>query len=98
MNASSISLRDLEYLVAVAKHMHFGKAAEACHVSQPALSTQIQKVEEFLGVKIFERNNRRVQLTPLGNDIVQQGRRVLEEAKKIVDLALSRKEPLNGSF
>ncbi len=60
MNVSRLSLKDLEYLVAVAVQGHFGKAAEACHVSQPALSAQIKKVEEYFQLRIFERNNRRV--------------------------------------
>src|SRR5215467_14640365 len=66
MNISALTLRDLEYLVAVANRKHFGKAAEACHVSQPALSAQIQKIESFLGITLFERTKRNVVVTPAG--------------------------------
>ncbi len=61
-----MNLRDLQYLVAVAEHRHFGRAADACFVSQPTLSTQIKKLEERLGVTLIERGNRRVMLTPMG--------------------------------
>ncbi|PYS48826.1 MAG: LysR family transcriptional regulator, partial [Acidobacteria bacterium] len=66
MKISSLTLRDLEYLVAVANHRHFGRAAESCHVSQPALSAQIRKVEDFLGLQLFERSNRNVVITSAG--------------------------------
>ena len=98
MNVSALSLRDLEYLVAVADHQHFGQAAEACHVSQPALSSQISKVETLLGVKLFERSNRRVLITPDGKRIADQARLVLEEAAKIALLAAPAGEPLCGSL
>jgi LysR family hydrogen peroxide-inducible transcriptional activator len=98
MNVSALSLRDLEYLVAVADHQHFGQAAEACHVSQPALSSQISKVENLLGVKLFERSNRRVLITPDGKRIADQARLVLEEAAKIALLAGPAGEPLCGSL
>lgn len=98
MNVSTLSLRDLEYLVAVAEHEHFGRAAEACHVSQPALSTQIKKTEDFLNVVLFERTNRRVVITPLGRDIVAQARVVLEEAAKIAVLAQASTAPLSGTL
>jgi len=95
-NVSALSLRDLEYVVAVADHQHFGKAAETCHVSQPALSSQIAKVENLLGVKLFERSNRRVTITPDGLRVAEQARVVLEEAAKIAVLAAPRTEPLSG--
>jgi LysR family hydrogen peroxide-inducible transcriptional activator len=98
MKVSALSLRDLEYLVAVADHQHFGQAAEACHVSQPALSSQIGKVENLLGVKLFERSNRRVLITPDGKRIADQARLVLEEAAKIALLAAPAREPLCGSL
>ena len=91
MNIPALSLRDLEYLVAVADHQHFGKAADACHVSQPALSSQIAKLESLLGVTLFERSNRRVVITPDGERVAQQARVVLEEAAKIA--ALRRRRP-----
>ena len=65
-----MNLRDLKYLVAVADLRHFGRAAEACFVSQPTLSTQIRKLEDFLGVTLIERNNRQVLLTATGEKIV----------------------------
>ena len=94
MTLPALSLRDLEYLVAVADHQHFGKAAEACHVSQPALSSQIAKVENLLGVKLFERSNRRVVITPDGERVAHQARVVLEEASKIAVVAAPAAEPL----
>lgn len=87
MNISWMTLRDLEYLVGVARHMHFRKAAEACHVSQPALSAQIRKVEGLLGFPLFERTNRRVAVTEKGRQVVELARVVLEEAQKIGDFA-----------
>lgn len=98
MNVSALSLRDLEYLVAVADHQHFGKAAEACHVSQPAMSSQIAKVENVLGIKLFERSNRRVVITPDGTRVTKQARVVLEEAAKIAAFAAPAAEPLSGSL
>lgn len=87
MNVSSLTIRDLEYLVNVARYLHFGKAAAACHVSQPALSSQIKKFEAQLGFPVFERTNRRVALTERGRAVVDQARLVLEEAQKIASLA-----------
>ena len=97
MNISYLTLRDLEYVVAVADCRHFGKAAESCHVSQPALSAQIKKVEDFLGLQLFERSNRNVVITPLGKLVARQARIVLEEAQKIAALAKSN-SPLSGTL
>jgi LysR family transcriptional regulator, hydrogen peroxide-inducible genes activator len=94
----ALSLRDLRYLVAVADHGHFGRAAGTCAVSQPALSAQIKKVEDVLGVTVFERTNRRVLVTPIGRAVVEQARVVLEEAGKLSDLARAAREPLAGPF
>jgi LysR family transcriptional regulator, hydrogen peroxide-inducible genes activator len=77
----------LEYLIAVAQHLHFGKAARASHVTQPALSAQIKKIEEFLGFQIFERTNRKVSLTEQGKLVVDQARIVVEETEKLISLA-----------
>ncbi len=98
MNISSLTLRDLEYLVAVADRRHFGKAAESCHVSQPALSAQIRKIEDFLGVQLFERSNRNVVITPMGEQVARQARIVLEEAVKIAGMVQERSDPLSGTF
>jgi len=93
MNISWLTLRDLEYLVEVARHLHFGKAAEACHVSQPALSAQIRKVEKFLGFSVFERTSRKVSLTPKGLHTVEQARVVLEEAQKLLTVTGDHHSP-----
>ncbi len=98
MNIAGLTLRDLQYVVAVAEHGHFGRAAKACHVSQPALSSQIKKIEEYLGVTLFERDVRRVAVTEVGQAVVQQARVVLEEAEKILSTAKSTHEPLAGPF
>ena len=98
MNIAGLTLRDLQYVVAVAQHGHFGRAAQACHVSQPALSGQIKKLEEHLGVTLFERSARRVALTEVGRAVVQQARVVLEEAEKIVAAAQAPRAPLAGPF
>src|SRR4029079_260214 len=98
MNISWLTLRDLQYVVSVAEHTHFGKAAAACHVSQPALSAQIRKIEDVLGVQLFERTNRRVTITPAGQAVAAQARIVLEEAAKIGELTNSAKEPLTGGL
>ncbi len=93
-----MNLRDLKYLVAVAEHCHFGRAAEACFVSQPTLSTQIKKLEEELGVTLIERTNRQVMLTPVGERIVGQAQRVLREVSQLVHIAEEHKDPYGGDF
>jgi LysR family transcriptional regulator, hydrogen peroxide-inducible genes activator len=98
MNISALTLRDLEYLIAVADRRHFGKAAESCHVSQPSLSAQIRKIEDFLGVQLFERSNRNVVVTPIGEQVARQARIVLEEAGKIATLAQETTAPLSGGL
>ncbi len=93
-----MNLRDLDYLVAVADLRNFSLAAEQCHVSQPTLSNQIKKLEEYLGVTIFERNNKRVLLTETGEQIINAARRVLWNAQDIRDVAAHAKDPLTGRF
>lgn len=93
-----MNLRDLRYLVAVAEHRHFGRAAEACFVSQPTLSTQIRKLEEELGVVLIERTNRQVMLTPVGERVVAQAQRVLREVNQLVHIAEEHKDPYGGDF
>lgn len=93
-----MNLRDLRYLVAVAEHRHFGRAAEACFVSQPTLSTQLKKLEETLGVVLFERSNRRVMLTPEGEQIVQQTQRILVEVNSLTALSEQLRDPLGGDL
>src|ERR1700710_806683 len=87
MNVTALSLRDLEYVVAVAEERHFGRAAERCNVSQPALSAQVRKLEEALGVVLFERTSRRVLSTIAGDRVVRQARAVLAEAHKLLVIA-----------
>ncbi len=93
-----MNLRDLEYVVAIAEEGHFGRAAAQCHVSQPALSGQIRKLEEFLGVDLFERSNRRVLITPVGADIVRLARQTIALADEIVDLAQAACDPFQGEI
>jgi LysR family transcriptional regulator, hydrogen peroxide-inducible genes activator len=92
-----VNLCDLEYLVAVAEHRHFGHAAEACHVSQPTLSMQIKKLERDLGVELFERTPRQVLLTAAGEAIVEHARAALREADTIRHLARLTNDPESGS-
>ena len=93
-----MNLRDLQYLVAVADHQHFGKAAESCYVSQPTLSQQIKKLEEYLCTALFERDHRSVRLTPIGQEIVGRARKVLQEADGLVQLAKSAGDPAVGEL
>lgn len=91
-----MTLTELKYIVAVARERHFGRAAEACHVSQPTLSVAIKKLEEELEVKLFERSANEVSITPLGDDIVRQAQTVLEHAAGIKEIARRGKDPLAG--
>lgn len=91
-----MNLRDMSYLVAVAEAGHFGRAAERCFVSQPTLSGQIKKLEEELGVVIFERTRRSVQITPVGEQILAHARLILEQADSIRQLAQHHLDPLAG--
>ncbi len=91
-----MTLTELKYIVAVAREKHFGKAAEACFVSQPTLSVAIKKLEEELEIKLFERNATEVAVTPLGEEIVRQAQVVLEQAASIKEIAKRGKDPLAG--
>lgn len=91
-----MTLTELRYIVAVARERHFGRAAETCFVSQPTLSAGIRKLEEELGVTIFERGGNEVNLTDVGVLIVEQAGRVLEDASTIKLLAQQNKDPLQG--
>lgn len=93
-----MNIKDLQYFLAVAELEHFGQAAEQCFVSQPTLSGQIKKLEEELGVTLFERTNRRVMLTETGSQIAAYARRVLSEIESIQEIAESSREPLAGKF
>lgn len=98
MNFSGLSLRDLEYIVCVADLANFGRAADQCGVSQPALSVQVRKVERWLEVDIFERSTRRVYVTSQGAKIVTQARKVLKEASVLADLGRSKEKPFSGEL
>lgn len=91
-----MNLQDLRYLVAVAEHKHFGRAAEACKVSQPTLSSQIRKLEDDLGVTLLERTNKRVELTPVGTQILAHARQALAQAREMEAVAQSARDPLVG--
>ncbi|MDB5816825.1 MAG: LysR family transcriptional regulator [Rhizobacter sp.] len=91
-----MTLTELRYIVAVARERHFGRAAEACFVSQPTLSVAIKKLEEELDVKLFERGTNEVSVTPLGDEIVKQAQSVLEQAAGIKEIAKRGKDPLAG--
>ncbi|KIQ96254.1 LysR substrate-binding domain-containing protein [Lysobacter sp. A03] len=93
-----MNLRDLKYLVALAEHRHFGRAAAASFVSQPTLSTQIRKLEEELGVTLVERAPRKVMLTPVGRDIVERARRVLADVDQMAEIARRSQDPDAGSI
>ncbi len=92
------SFRQLEYLVAVADNLHFRRAAEACNVSQPALSAQIQQLEAGLGAELVERSQRRVFLTPIGRDVVARARGILADMDALRDSVLEQAPPLTGMF
>ncbi len=98
MDLTAITLTELRYVVAVADTGHFGRAAAECHVSQPTLSTQIKKLEDQLGVPLFERAAKRVRLTAAGERIVERARVILEEIRAIGDIARGQREPLAGPF
>ena len=98
MTLAGVSLRDLEYLLAVAEHLNFGRAAQACAVSQPTLSAQIRKIEELLEVEILERAPRGVLVTPRGAEIVAQARLVVAEARRLFEIAAAGAAPLEGTF
>jgi len=93
-----MNLRDLKYLVALADLRHFGKAADACFVSQPTLSTQIRKLEDELGVALVERAPRKVMLTAAGQDVVLRARRIVAEVEQMKESARRSRDPESGSM
>jgi LysR family hydrogen peroxide-inducible transcriptional activator len=93
-----MNLRDLKYLIAVAETEHFGHAASRCFVSQPTLSGQIKKMEQELGITLFERTNRSVSITPIGAEIVRHAKLILEQADVIKQLAQAQRDPLAGAL
>jgi LysR family hydrogen peroxide-inducible transcriptional activator len=95
---SDLKLKDLRYLVAVADERHFGRAAQRCFVSQPTLSAQLRKLEDYLGVRLIERQPRRVSLTEAGEQVVARARRILGESDEIVALMRHSRDPLSGAL
>jgi len=93
-----VTLTELRYIVAVARERHFGHAAQSCFVSQPTLSVAIKKLEEELGVTLFERGPGEVSVTPVGQRVVEQAQRVLEEASRVKELAAAGHDPLAGTL
>ena len=91
-----MTLNELKYVVAVAREQHFGRAAETCFISQPTLSVAVKKLEEELGVSLFERRKGEVTVTPVGEQIVAQAQRVLEEASGIKRIARQGQDELDG--
>lgn len=91
-----MTLTELRYIVAVARERHFGRAANSCFVSQPTLSVAVKKLEDELGVALFERAAGDVSLTPIGEQVVAQAQRVLEEAQVVKQIAQQGKDPLDG--
>jgi LysR family hydrogen peroxide-inducible transcriptional activator len=93
-----MTLTELKYIVAVARERHFGRAAEACHVSQPTLSVAIRKLEDELGVVLFERGASEVTVTPVGRQVVERAQRVLDETATIREVAQQGRDPLAGAL
>lgn len=93
---ADLKLKDLRYLVAVADTRHFGHAAARCFVSQPTLSAQLKKLEDYLGVQLVERHPRRIALTEAGTQVVTRARRIIEASDEIVALAQLQSDPLAG--
>ena len=93
-----MTLTELRYIVAVAQVRHFGRAARLCYVSQPTLSTAVKKLEEELGVLLFERGTQEVSLTPIDDRVVEQARRVLAEVEQLKTLAQESQDQLAGSL
>ena len=93
-----MTLTELRYIVALARERHFGRAAEACHASQPTVSVAIRKLEEELGVRLFERGASEVTPTGIGERVIAQAQHVLEQAAEIPEIARLGRDPLNGSL
>ena len=93
-----MTLSEFRYIVAVAKELHFGRAAERCFVSQPTLSVAVKKIEEELGVSIFERHQHDISVTPIGHEIVKQAELILNETNNLKEIAKQNKDPLKGEL
>lgn len=93
-----MTLTELRYIIALAEEKHFGRAAEACHVSQPTLSIAVKKLEQELGTVLFERTKAGIQPTPLGEQVVLKARKLLEQTAEIKDIVNTSKDPLLGQL
>jgi LysR family transcriptional regulator, hydrogen peroxide-inducible genes activator len=98
LSSHPVTLRQLQYLVAVADARSFRRAADGCHVSQPSLSAQIAQAEDALGVQVFERDRRRVVLTRAGAVVIERARALLLSADDLVDICRQLAEPMSGSL
>jgi LysR family hydrogen peroxide-inducible transcriptional activator len=95
---ADLKLKDLRYLVALADERHFGKAAQRCFISQPTLSAQLKKLEDYLGVQLIERQPKQISLTEAGEQIVARARRILEASDEVLALAKTHRDPLAGKL
>lgn len=93
-----MNIRDLEYVTALARVRHFGRAAAACHVSQPTLSAQVRKLEDELGTVLFERSSRGINLTEAGTAVVREAHAALEQIQRVVDVARAHGDPMAGTL
>jgi len=91
-----MTLTELRYIIALAQEKHFGRAADACFVSQPTLSVGIQKLEKELGAAIFERCNNQVSITPFGEEVINKAKKIISETVELQDLAVAHKDQLRG--
>jgi len=91
-----MTLTELRYIVALARERHFGRAADKCNVSQPTLSVAVKKLEDELGIALFERSAGDVRATPIGSQVVAQAERTLAEAARVTEIAAAGKDPLSG--
>jgi len=98
MNVNLPTFKQLRYLIALGEHMHFGKAAEACFISQSAFSVAIRELESTLGVQLIDRTNKRVTITAMGQEIIVQARLVVRDLEALVDMARVSNEPLSGKL
>ena len=98
MSLLNISLRDLEYLLALHQCGHFGRAAEVCHVSQPTLSSQLAKLEEQLGVQLVDRSRRQIRFTAAGDALVERAQKIVRDVRALVDEARRWQDPLAGEL
>ena len=92
----SLNIKDLKYLLALSEHQHFAKAAEACFISQPALSIQLKKIEAFLGIQLFERTNKRVRVTLAGKKIIEHANQVLMSFNAMKNAAKLAQNPFEN--